>query len=311
MRPCVFIHTNEKQRLGALVSQYSMKRNAARPDDFDVRIIWTGDYPLLAEKEGRKYLRRGGEAIWENDDLQSFTPLRFAPPELMDYQGRAVVTDPDVFAVGDVGALLDLDMKGRAIVARASDKKKDGRAGRYTSVMLLDCTKLTHWNFARDFESLFRFERDYGDWIELRCEAEESLGDLDPVWNDFDHLGPETRLLHNTNRGTQPWKTGLPVDFKKTGGGQKKKGMLRNLKQLGKIWKGPGEGDRYRAHPDTKQERFFFGLLRECVDRGVIGEDLLREEVARGHVRADLFPVLEKAEAPAKPAEPLLSRASG
>ena len=33
-RPNVFIHTNHKQIVGALVSQYSMKRNSADPDAF-------------------------------------------------------------------------------------------------------------------------------------------------------------------------------------------------------------------------------------------------------------------------------------
>ena len=41
----------------------------------------------------------------------------------------------------------------------------------------------------------------------------EIIGPLEPGWNDFDHLGPGTKLLHNTRRMTQPWKTGLPVDF--------------------------------------------------------------------------------------------------
>ena len=40
------------------------------------------------------------------EDLQSFTPLRFMPPQLMGYEGRAIVIDPDVFAVGDVYELL-------------------------------------------------------------------------------------------------------------------------------------------------------------------------------------------------------------
>ena len=31
------------------------------------------------------------ELTWRNDDLQSFTPLRFMPPQLMGYRGRAVV----------------------------------------------------------------------------------------------------------------------------------------------------------------------------------------------------------------------------
>jgi hypothetical protein len=44
---------------------------------------------------------------------------------------------------------------------------------------------------------------------------------------------------------------------------------------------------RYAAHPDPNQERFFFGLLRECVERGIVSEALLREEMERSHIRPD------------------------
>ena len=106
-RPTVFIHTNHRQMLGALVSQYSMKRNASNPDEFDVQLIDHADHAFFKDYEGREYLRDGASRVWRNNDLQSFTPLRFMPPELMGYQGRAVVTDPDVFAVGDVMELRD------------------------------------------------------------------------------------------------------------------------------------------------------------------------------------------------------------
>ena len=96
MKPTVFIHTNHKQIVGAIVSEYSMRRNTEHADEFDVRIIQTKDYPLLREVEGRKYLRDGFTRFWRYDDLQSFTTLRFIPPELMGYQGRAVVVDPDL-----------------------------------------------------------------------------------------------------------------------------------------------------------------------------------------------------------------------
>src|SRR5690606_24125453 len=92
-RPTVFIHTNHKQMLGALVSQYSLKRNSPNAEKFDVRIINTADHPFLAEKEGQEFLRDGGKRTWRMEDLQSFTPLRFMPPELMGYQGRAIVID--------------------------------------------------------------------------------------------------------------------------------------------------------------------------------------------------------------------------
>ena len=83
MKNCVFIHTNERQWLGALVSEYSLRRNSRAPDSFDVRILHTRDFPYLREQEGKSFLRGGTQRIWRMDDLQSFTPLRFQPPQQM------------------------------------------------------------------------------------------------------------------------------------------------------------------------------------------------------------------------------------
>jgi hypothetical protein len=52
----------------------------------------------------------------------------------------------------------------------------------------------------------------------------------------------------------------------------------------------------YRRHPDPKQERFFFGLLRECVEKGIVSEEMLREEMRRNHVRHDAFELMERLE---------------
>ena len=59
------------------------------------------------------------------EDLQSFTPLRFMPPQLMGYEGRAIVVDPDVFAVGDVHELLTRDMEGKAVMGRRRSHRDD------------------------------------------------------------------------------------------------------------------------------------------------------------------------------------------
>ncbi|MDZ7826045.1 MAG: hypothetical protein U5R48_08580 [Gammaproteobacteria bacterium] len=131
MKYCVFIHTNHKQILGAKVAAHALRRNSATPDAFEVRFIDTRDHEWLAEYEGRMYLRDGVKRVWLNDDLQSFTPLRFRPPELMDYEGRAVVIDPDVFAVGDIMELLTQDMDGHAILCR----KRSGPQGRHRQVL--------------------------------------------------------------------------------------------------------------------------------------------------------------------------------
>ena len=98
-KPCVFIHTNHKQILGALVGAHSIRRQSRHNEKFDVCLIRHADHSFLQEKEGESFLRDGVTRVWHNEDLQSFTPLRFMPPELMGYQGRALVIDPDIFAV--------------------------------------------------------------------------------------------------------------------------------------------------------------------------------------------------------------------
>ena len=293
-KPCVFIHTNHRQAIGALVSQYSLSRNSRNADRFDVRIIHTRDYPFLQAKEGQTFLRDRGERVWRYDDLQSFTPLRFMPPELMGYQGRAVVIDPDIFAVGDIWELLTRDMEGKAILCRPRSGNKGLNGCMASSVMLLDCAKLTHWRCEAQFEELFAFKRDYMDWICLHLEPRESLGLFEDEWNDFDHLGPNTKLLHNTKRQTQPWKTGLPVDFTPA---QKKRKPWKPgtwLKPLKKALGSGGTRGAYVPHPDPNQEQFFFGLLRECLEKGIVTEERLREEMRQNHVRHDALEVLER-----------------
>src|SRR5690606_16737930 len=175
---------NAKQMIGAIVGRHSLKRASADPDAFDVRIIKREDFPVFDAFEGRKFLRAGTWRTWENADLQSFTPLRFMPPELMGYAGRAVVTDPDVFAVGDINELFERDMQGKAVMARPRPGHKGKEHYVASSVMLMDCAKLTHWNVRRQFEDMFAGNLDYEDWIELRTEPEGSVGFLEPCWND-------------------------------------------------------------------------------------------------------------------------------
>jgi hypothetical protein len=294
MRPTVFIHTNHKQMVGALVSRHSLVRNSGNADRFDVKLIDTADHDFLKARDGQLYLRDGAKRVWSFDDLQSFTPLRFMPPELMGYQGRAVVMDPDIFAVGDIWQLLERDMQGAAIMCRPRSGYKAKRGHLATSVMLLDCAKLTHWRCDEQFEEMFAFKRDYMDWIGLRLEPRETIALFENEWNDFDRLTPQTKLLHNTKRRTQPWKTGLKVDYfppEKPGGSAVVGWAYRMRRRLFGHYAFMGH---YRAHPDRKQERFFFGLLRECIGKGIVTEEMLRAQMQRNHVRHDAFEVLDR-----------------
>ena len=295
MEHCVFVHTNHKQMIGAKVAAYALSRNSDNAEKFEVRIIHSDEHAFVKEFEGQLYLRDGVKRVWLYDDLQSFTPLRFMPPELMGYQGRAILIDPDIFAVGDIWELLARDMQGKAIFCRMRSGPK-GAIDKClaSSVMLLDCAKLAHWQAEQQFRSMFAFELDYHDWICLKTEDPSTIGFFENEWNDFDRLTPRTKLLHNTRRKTQPWKAGLPVDWRPAE-------RFRLFPPLGWLMRARRKlfGEyaflgSYHRHPDRNQEHLFFGLLRECLENGVISEAMLRDEMRQNHIRHDALEFLEQ-----------------
>jgi hypothetical protein len=280
VKPTVFIQANARQMLGAKISAYSYKRNSGSPDSFDVRIMTADDFPRLG-RPGQSILRGGHIRNWDPEDLQSFTPLRFAPPSLMGFEGRALVTDPDCFGVGDVAELLNSDMIDRAICAVARPGHNNDPDYIATSVMLLDCAKLKHWDFEPLLDDLFDKKFDYVPWMELKLEDRSTIGFLEPEWNSFDKLTPATKILHTTKRRTQPWKTGLPVDY--------------TLREQGawdfvrRMWR-----RRYEQHPDRKQEAFVYSLLAEMVDERIVTKDELVREMAANHIRHDSFELIDR-----------------
>jgi len=273
LKPVIFIQANARQMLGARISAYSFKRNSRRPASFDVQIMAAESFPQLMAR-GQSLVRGGHVRPWDPDDLQSFTPLRFAPPTLTGFRGRALVTDPDCFAIGDVADLLEGDMAGSALRARAKPGHNGSADYRASSVMVLDCAQLRHWHFDRLLDRLFAHEIDYLDLIELKLEDPARVGDLDAAWNSFDTLTASTKILHTTKRRTQPWKTGLPVDYT-----LREKGSWDGLRRL---WH-----RTYQPHPDRNQEALIYALLGEMLDHCEITEAEVAREVAAGHVRRD------------------------
>lgn len=280
MKNPVFIQANAKQMLCARISAYSYKRNSRSPDGFDVHIMKAEDFPRLMEK-GQTFLRGGYVRAWDPDDLQSFSLLRFAPPSLMQFEGRAVVTDPDCFGVGDIAELFDRGMEGKPILAARRPGHHGDRDYVASSVMVLDCAQLRHWDFEQELDDLFAHRIDYADWMDLRRENRFSIGILEPEWNSFDRLDADTKILHTTKRRTQPLKTGLPIDY-----------TLREGSPL--LFARRLLVQRYRPHPDPNQEAFVYSLLAEMIDEGLVTKDELIAEMAANHVRHDSLDLVER-----------------
>jgi hypothetical protein len=160
--------------------------------------------------------------------------------------------------------------------------------------MLLDCSKLPHWRFKEDIEALWQHRIDYLDWINLKREDLSTIGLLEPEWNDFDHLTPRTKLLHNTKRRTQPWKSGLPVDFTL----KERRGLMSLVMPIVRL-----AAPNYTRHPDRNQEAYFYALLAEGIDCGSIAREQVEKEVRVGHVRPDSLELIDRYRGHLWPAE--------
>src|SRR4051794_35995965 len=147
--------------------------------------------------------------------------------------------------------------------------------------MLLDCAKLMHWDFDRLVGDLFAQEFDYIPWIQLKYEDRSNIGFLEREWNDFDNLTPATKILHTTKRRTQPWKTGLPVDYT-----LREQGPWDFLRRM---WR-----RKYEQHPDSNQEAFVYSLLAEMIDENVVSKDELVREMAANHIRHDSLDLIDR-----------------
>lgn len=278
----VYIHTNNKQLFGALVSKYSFERIYSIDAPFNVEIINVDELKTFQNIFGKEIFMNGHEVIYHGDDLQSFTLARFMAPQLSGYNGRSVVIDPDVFCCSAKFDEIFQMTYSKPIAAVFS------KGSPLSSVMVLDNPRLTHWNVENILADLVSKSRDYRYYMNLDFEK-GNVDILPDVFNCLDRLGDDTVLLHNTNRLTQPWKTGLKVDFRinkmKPVLGVVPREFIHTL--LGK------HKNVYQDHPDKNQVEFFLYLVRGAVQDGAISVDFIADQIRVGYIRKDLFTLLD------------------
>lgn len=272
----IFIQSNKKQFLGAKIAKYAMEtRGKATAHGIPVTIIEVEQVPAFQHMVGKPY-RKGNYAPYSFEDLQSFTLTRFMPPELMHFTGRALVIDPDIFALTDITPLIDTDLGSAAI---AACRKKDAWD---SSVMVLDNARLAHWKIADMLNDIAAGARSYEDISTLRTET-AGIVELSRQWNSLDHLDATTKMLHTTLRLTQPWRTGLPIDFTWNP-------VPKLFGIIPRIW--VQRPTHYQPHPDKNIEKFFIDLFRETYRAGVITDPEIDAAIAAHDLRADAHALL-------------------
>ncbi len=269
----IFIQSNKKQLLGAKIAKFAMEtRGKAKEHEIPVVIIEVEKIPAFQDFVGKPY-RKGNYENYTFRDLQSFTMTRFMPPELMGYEGRALVIDPDIFALDDISSLLKMEMHDAGI---AACKKKESWD---TSMMVLDCNKLPHWKITDMLNAIAGKQRAYEDIATLRDEKTPIM-ELPRVWNSLDALTPETKMLHTTIRLTQPWRTGLPIDFTQN--------PVPNLFGLiPRFW--VRQPTHYQPHPYKNIENLFMELAHDALTAGAYTVQEVEEAVLAKDVRSDFL----------------------
>jgi hypothetical protein len=288
-RHVVYVHTHRSQLLPALVAVHSLRSRGGAANVLDVRLLQQHGTELDERRDGQPYRARG-DAVWDHTHPSTSHYLRRWVPELVGFRGRALVVDPDVFAVRSILPLFELDMGGKAVLCqyRANGYADDGRPTYLTGVMLLDCPKLTHWCWHDEVVDLFAGRLDYWDMLQLVTEPKDNVGELEDRWNSLDILTDETRLLHFTRLSTQPWAAGLPLPhdlYDPTAPIPEPSWWQRRL--------GIRPQRHCRRHPDPAQERLFVELLAECLAQGLVPEAFVRSEQRAGHIRRDMFAMLQ------------------
>ncbi|MEK7530603.1 MAG: hypothetical protein AAB573_01950 [Patescibacteria group bacterium] len=271
----IFIQADKKQLFGAKIAKYAIETNGgALAAGIPVTLMQVEHMPEYMAFAGIEYTRGAEKRSHDPEDLQFFTLSRFMPPELMGFSGRALVIDPDIFALQNVTSLFDLNLGVYHLAACRERTWFD------SSVMLLDNAQLSHWKITRILEGLKNGTEDYRAWMRLHNEP---VFEISRIWNSLDHVDDATRMLHTTVRLTQPWRTGLPIDFT-FGTPPKLFGIIP------RFWV---EHPRtYQKHPERIVENAFLKLLRDALTSGAVTETELDETIEAGEMRRDIKEIL-------------------
>lgn len=190
----VYIGTEDDQLVPQKVLAYSIQRSASRPVTL---------HPVKQDQR-----RVGGT---------NFGFVRFHVPHLNGYTGRAIYLDADQLVFHDIHELAaQLDDRHAIGLVNAPEGTFGGKpVGRHnqTSVMVMDCAQLRDW----DPDTLFRpvvgnrtepapGQVRYRDFMMLSWFDPARIQPIDPRWNHFNIVTPETRLTHFSHVRSQPWK---------------------------------------------------------------------------------------------------------
>lgn len=225
----VYIGTEDDQLIPQKVLEYSIHKHAKKP--------------VTVRSVKQEIERVGGT---------NFGFVRFLVPQLNDYQGRAIYLDADQLVFTDINELAELLDEQHSIALVNQPKGTFGAkpVGQHnqTSVMAMDCAKLRGWDPATMFQHVVSNRTElapgqihYRDFMMLSWFDQGQIQGIDPRWNHFNIVEPDTKLTHFSYVRSQPWKNpGHPLTqfWGKWLKEAIRAGAVGRLELLKEIWRG-------------------------------------------------------------------------
>ena len=274
----IFIQSNSQQLTAAKVAEYSFKKQGFE----DIEIIKLHENELLKKNFRKKFKRNGKIISFNPNDLQSFTLLRFFPPEICNKR-YCLIIDPDIFAVKNFDFNLVKQNLGKKKIfcTKINNKLR-------SEVMLIDCKNFTIWRYEKIIEKLFSLKIDYSEIINLDFIDKKEIGVISENFNSHDLITEDTILLHTTNRITQPWKVGLDIDFIYH---STKLNLVKNhiKKFLGLEYQKKSLEKKYQKHPNDKVNKFVKKLFEDAIKLKIITDEEINHSLEKKFISKDFF----------------------
>jgi len=202
----VSIGSEPLQLIPMLVLKSSILRRTRRPVEFSES--WNpeqGWHPVLAEKTPLKSGTR-------------FSGWRWIVPELYENQGKAIYLDADQLLLVDIAELwekLESDKMFAAVCnvdpAGLWGKRTLEKSGKkfrdkvQTSVMVMSCRQC-EWVAEKLFQDVNVGRMEYSNLMQAAFLPRNRIQELTPRWNDFGIVRHDTRLIHYSHVGSQPYR---------------------------------------------------------------------------------------------------------
>lgn len=194
----IAIGSEPMQHLPAQVLKSSIMRRTRSLVEFtESWTVQAGWHPIMRHLPKLK----GGTA---------FNTFRFCVPGLYLFGGRSIYLDADQIVLADVAELWGSLPSGKTIACVRNavgffGKKVPEPEKNQTSVMVIDNAR-AQWDVAGMARDVAEGRLVYADFMQAAWLPRDDVQELPPAWNHFGACTPETKLLHYSHVGSQPWR---------------------------------------------------------------------------------------------------------